>query len=193
MAWDMWEQRNDIKHHTLHLRRAAEVARIKVQLQLSCRKGTRALLAQDHILFSKAESKLLGGSQIEMLQWTTSVLLATGRAAVAKDDQEATMRSERSLMKCWLTDFQTNAPLSSTLLTPICPGKCARHASRHDLSQPNINTDVGVASFAEDLIHWIRSRRGQSLPEAVEVTTWLEPIIANHCDNVMIAVCLSLK
>ena len=99
----MWEQRNDIKHNTLHPRRAAEVARIKVQLQLLYRKGSAGLLPQDRLLFSKNEAKLLRGSPIEMLQWTTSVLNAHRRAAVAKDDQEATMRSERNLMQRWLT------------------------------------------------------------------------------------------
>jgi hypothetical protein len=93
----MWEQRNDVKHNTLHPRCAAEVGHIKVQLQLLCRKGTAGLLAQDRMLFSKTEVKLLKGSTIKMLQQTTSVLLAAERAAVAKNDQEATMHSERSL------------------------------------------------------------------------------------------------
>ena len=102
VAWDMWAQRNEIMHHTLHPRAAAEVARIKVQLQLLYRKGRASLLAQDRLLFCKSEAKLLKGSPIEMLQWTTSVLTATRRAASAKHDQEATMASERSLMKQWL-------------------------------------------------------------------------------------------
>jgi hypothetical protein len=42
---DMWEQHNDIKHNTLHPRRAAEVIRVKVQLQLLCRKGCTKFLA----------------------------------------------------------------------------------------------------------------------------------------------------
>ncbi len=37
-----------------------------------------------------------------MLQWITSVLNATRRAAQAKNDLEATMQSERALMKLWL-------------------------------------------------------------------------------------------
>jgi hypothetical protein len=59
VAWDMWEQRNDIKHNTLHPRRAAEVARIAAQLQLFYRKGSAGLLSHDRLLFSKSEAKLL--------------------------------------------------------------------------------------------------------------------------------------
>jgi hypothetical protein len=103
VAWDMWEQRNHIKHNTLHPRRAAEVARIKVQLQLLYRKGNAGLLPQDRLLFYKTEETLLEGKPVEMLQWTASVLKAIRRAATAKHDQEATMASERSLMKLWLT------------------------------------------------------------------------------------------
>ncbi len=98
----MWEHRNDIKHNTLHPRRAAEVIRIKVELQLLCRKGRKRFLAQDRLLFSKSEATLLKGSPIEMLQWSTSVLKATRRAAAAKNDLEATMQAERDLMKRWL-------------------------------------------------------------------------------------------
>ena len=103
VAWDMWEQRNHIKHNTLHPRRAEEVARIKAKLQMLYRKGSTGLLSQDRLLFSKTKTKLLKGSPIEMLQWITSVLNATRRAATAKNDQEATMASERALMQRWLT------------------------------------------------------------------------------------------
>jgi hypothetical protein len=103
VAWDVWEQRNDIKHDTLHPRKAAELARIKVELQLLCRKGCKKLLSHDRLLFSKTEAKLLKGSSIEMLQWITSVSTAKRRAAVAKDDREATMKPERELMKRWTT------------------------------------------------------------------------------------------
>jgi hypothetical protein len=47
VAWDMWEQRNDVKHDTPHPRKAAEVARIKVELQLLCRQGSKKLLSQE--------------------------------------------------------------------------------------------------------------------------------------------------
>jgi hypothetical protein len=103
VAWDMWEQRNDIKHNTLHPRRAAEVARIAAQLQLLYRKGCAGLLPHDRLLFSKPEAKLLKGSDLEMLQWITSVVNATRRAAVANDDLVATMNAERALMRGWLT------------------------------------------------------------------------------------------
>ena len=36
MAWDMWEQRNNIKHNTLHPHVALAVLDIKVKLQLFC-------------------------------------------------------------------------------------------------------------------------------------------------------------
>ena len=102
VAWDMWEQRNDVKHNTLHPRRAAEVLDIKVQLQLLYRTGRKGFLTQDCLLFSKSEATLLKGDPSDMLQWITSVLNATRRAAQAKNDLEATMQSERALMKLWL-------------------------------------------------------------------------------------------
>jgi hypothetical protein len=102
VAWDMWEQRNHIKHNTLHPRAAAAVMDIKVQLQLLYRKGKAGFLSQDKLLFSKSEEKLLKGEPTEMLQWITSVLNATRRAAQAKNDAEATMQDERALMKRWL-------------------------------------------------------------------------------------------
>jgi hypothetical protein len=102
VAWDMWEQHNAIKHNTLHPRRAAEVARIAAQLQLLYRKGSAGLLPHDRLLFSKPEAKLLKGSDLEMMQWITSVVNDTRRAAVAIDDLVATMNAERALMRGWL-------------------------------------------------------------------------------------------
>jgi hypothetical protein len=102
IAWDMWQQRNDIKHNSLHPRRVAEVIAIKVQLQILFRKGHTAFLAQDRLLFSKTVSKLLKGTPEEMLQWIVSVLNATGRAAAKKDNYECSMTAERDLMKLWL-------------------------------------------------------------------------------------------
>ena len=104
VAWDMWEQRNDIKHNTLHPRAAAAVLDIKVQLQMLYRKGSTEFLSQDKLLFTKSEDTLLKGDSSEMLQWITSVLNATRRAAQAKNDAYATMKTERSLMKRWLQD-----------------------------------------------------------------------------------------
>jgi hypothetical protein len=73
VAWNMWEQRNDVKHNTLHPRQAAEVARIAAQQsQLLHRKGSAGLLSHDRpLLFSKTEAKLLKGTNLEMLQWIT--------------------------------------------------------------------------------------------------------------------------
>ena len=102
VAWDMWEQRNDILHNTLHPRRAADILTIKVKLQLLYRKGKEGFLPNDRLLFSKSEAKLLKGEPTEMLQWITSVLHASRRAAQAKQDEEATMNAERDLMKRWL-------------------------------------------------------------------------------------------
>ena len=102
MAWDMWEQRNDIKHNTLHPRAALAVLDIKVKLQLLYRKGCNGFLSQDKLLFSKSEVKLLKGEPNEMLQWISSVQHAKKRAAQAKKDRAATMQIERALMKRWL-------------------------------------------------------------------------------------------
>jgi hypothetical protein len=102
VAWDMWEQRNDIKYNTLHPRAAAAVIDIKVRLQFLYRKGKDGFLAQDKLLFAKTETKLLKGEPSEMLQWITSVLNAKRRAAQAKNDEAATMQAERELMKAWL-------------------------------------------------------------------------------------------
>jgi hypothetical protein len=102
VAWDMWEQRNNIKHNTLHLRAAAAVIDIKMQLQLLFRKGMEGFLLQDKLLFSKSEATLLKGEPKEMLQWITSVLNASRRAGQAKNDVEATMQVERDLMENWL-------------------------------------------------------------------------------------------
>ena len=102
IAWDMWEQRNHIKHNTLHPRAAAAVVDIKVQLQLLYRNGHAGFLSQDRLLFSKSETKLLKGEAKEMLQWITSVLNATRRAAQAKNDAYASMQVERAIMQRWL-------------------------------------------------------------------------------------------
>ena len=102
VAWDMWAQRNKIMHNTLHPRAAAKVAHIRVQLQLLYWKGRACLLAQAGSSFVNRRPSSSKDLQSTMLQWTTSILTATSRAASAKHDQEATMASERSLMKQWL-------------------------------------------------------------------------------------------
>jgi hypothetical protein len=85
IAWDMWEQRNHIKHNALHPRAAAAVVDVKVQLQLICRKGHAGFLSQDRLLFSKSETKLLKGEAKAMLQWITSALNATRRAGASQE------------------------------------------------------------------------------------------------------------
>jgi hypothetical protein len=99
----MWEQRNDILHNTLHPRRAAEVLAIKNKLRSLYRKGTTGFSPNDRLLLSKSEAKLLKGEPTEMIQWITSVLHASRRAAQAKTDEAATMQSERDQMRGWLT------------------------------------------------------------------------------------------
>jgi hypothetical protein len=84
VAWDMWEQQNDINNNTLHPRHAAEVLEIKAQLQSLYQTGSAGLLPQDNLLFFKQEANtLLKGLPTEMLQWISSVLLASRRAALA--------------------------------------------------------------------------------------------------------------
>ena len=101
VSWDMWEQRNEICHNTLHPRRAVEVQLIKSQLSLLFRQGSTAYLPQDRLLFSKPETTLLQGSPCEMLQWIYSVRLASNRAAAAQDDLYKSMEPERSAMQRW--------------------------------------------------------------------------------------------
>jgi hypothetical protein len=102
IAWDMWEQRNDINQNTMHPRRAANMEEIKAQLRESYHCGRNSLLPIDPYLFSKAEASLLMGEPNLMLQWIYSFLTATRRAAVAEEDLERTMTSKRALMRCWL-------------------------------------------------------------------------------------------
>jgi hypothetical protein len=134
VSWDVWEQRNDIKHDALHPRQAAEVTRVKVQLQLLCRKGCKRFLTQDHLLFSKSEATLLKGSPIKALQWSASALNAARRAAAAVNDVEATMQAERDLMKRWLQQRQRQHHTTMTIASAILsdPGT---DTSNHTLRQ----------------------------------------------------------
>jgi hypothetical protein len=102
IAWDMWEQRNDINQNTMHPRRVVEVDEIKAQLRVLYRRGSDSLLPIDHHLFSKSEATLQLGEPNLMLQWITSVLTASRRAAVATKNIEQTMTAERALMQRWL-------------------------------------------------------------------------------------------
>jgi hypothetical protein len=98
VAWDTWEQRNEININSLHPRGAEEKLAIRTQLQLLHQKGQDRFLLQDRLLFIKTEAILLQGSPIEMLQWISSVLNATRHAAISKDDLEATMQAERGIL-----------------------------------------------------------------------------------------------
>jgi hypothetical protein len=102
VAWDMWEQRNDIKHNTSHPRREAAVMNIQVQLQMLYRHGKDAFLPQDCLLFAKTEETLLKGTPEKMLQWISSVTNATHRTVDAKAALARSMTAERDLLKRWL-------------------------------------------------------------------------------------------
>jgi hypothetical protein len=101
IAWDMWEQRNDINRNTMHPRWAAAIDKIKAQLRGLYRQE-RNFLPIDRHLFLKSESTLLLGEPHLMLQWITSVITASWRAAAATNDLEQTMTAERALMQRWL-------------------------------------------------------------------------------------------
>ena len=103
VAWDMWEQRNDICHNTLHPRRAAEVLAIQAEVRLLARQGPTDFLPIDRLLFSKPEATLLKGSPSEMLQWICSVRDASTRAAASQTAFHQSMHAERSLMQRWMT------------------------------------------------------------------------------------------
>jgi hypothetical protein len=53
VAWDMWEQRNEINNNSLHPRRAEEVLAIRTQLKLLYQKGQDRFLLQDCLLLPK--------------------------------------------------------------------------------------------------------------------------------------------
>jgi hypothetical protein len=99
IAWDMWQQRNDINNNNLHPRRAEALLAIQREVKQLYRKGRSRLLPHDGVVFAKSESTLAAGSDLQMLQWISSVLSTTRRAAQANNDLEATMQTERSLMK----------------------------------------------------------------------------------------------
>jgi hypothetical protein len=102
IAWNTWEQRNNINQNTMHPRRVAGVEEIKAQLRVSFLCGRNSLLPIDRHLFSKSEATLLMGDPRLMLQWINLFLTSTGRAAVATEDLERTMTSKRALMRRWL-------------------------------------------------------------------------------------------
>jgi hypothetical protein len=102
IAWDMWEQRNNIYNNTMHPRRAGTTEEIRAQLPELYHCGSHSLLPIDRHLFSKPEATLLRGEPNLMLQWINLFLTATRRAAVTAEDLDLTMTSEGALMRRWL-------------------------------------------------------------------------------------------
>jgi hypothetical protein len=102
VAWDMWEQRNDICHHTLHPRAAARVLAIQAQVSHLFQQGPLAFLLSDRSLFSKPEAILLKGTPSEMLQWICSVGNASDRVAAAKTASYQSLQPERALLERWV-------------------------------------------------------------------------------------------
>jgi hypothetical protein len=98
----MWEQRNDIKHNTLHPRKLQALEAIKCRVSELYAKGSKDLLVRDRPLLHKALPKIHNGSAELQEQWYTSVLLAHRQAASAKEDRLASLRVERRLMETWL-------------------------------------------------------------------------------------------
>jgi hypothetical protein len=98
----MWEQRNEIKHTTMHPRKLQELEEIRQRVARLYAEGSDELLVRDRILLSKSLAKIKEGSASKQEQWYTSVLLAHRRAASAKEDRFASLRAERRLMEIWL-------------------------------------------------------------------------------------------
>jgi hypothetical protein len=95
----------------MHPRRVTNMEEIKAQLWVSYRcRRKNSLLPIDRHLFSKSEATLLMGKPHLMLQWTNLFLAATRPAAVAKEDLERTMTSERALMHTsWLKELPSRS------------------------------------------------------------------------------------
>jgi hypothetical protein len=130
----MWEQRSGIKHDTLHPRRAAEVTRVKVQLQLLCRKGCEKFLTLDHLLFSKSEATLLKGSPYRNAPVERFSAKRSATRGSSRERRGTTMQAERDLMKRWLQQLQCQHHTTMTITSAILsdPGTDASH---HTLRQ----------------------------------------------------------
>jgi hypothetical protein len=76
ISWDMWEQRNGIVHETLHPRRLDQWLALQQAVRDRFQEGCDTLLPRDQQLFAKGLDTLLKGSDCEMNQWMTSVMLA---------------------------------------------------------------------------------------------------------------------
>ena len=102
ISWNMWQHRNHIKHNTLHPRRAAEMAELDRSLSEAYDRGNSKLLGQDQQLFAKTKHKLLKGTFIEKSQWIASVAMGHQKAKRAKEDYNASLEAERTLMTRWI-------------------------------------------------------------------------------------------
>jgi hypothetical protein len=99
----MWEQRNGIVHETLHPHRLAQLLALQQTVCDRFQEGCDTLLPRDQQLFAKGLDTLLKkGSDCEMNQWMTPVMLTRQRSSSAREDYEASLRSERALMQSWL-------------------------------------------------------------------------------------------
>jgi hypothetical protein len=99
IAWDMWEQRNNINNNSMHPRRAADMEKIKAKLRDLYAKGYLHLLQIDHHLFSKSVETLQLGEPHLMLQWIHSHTTATRRAGAATEDLARNTTAQRDLMR----------------------------------------------------------------------------------------------
>jgi hypothetical protein len=102
ISWDMWEHRNGIAHDPLHHRRLAQLHEMQRQVKEIFEEGREGLLPRDKRLFSKGVDRLTDGSETDMQQWITSVLLARERANSATADEAASLRAGRALFRRWL-------------------------------------------------------------------------------------------
>jgi hypothetical protein len=102
ISWDMWEHRNGIAHDPLHHRRLAQLHEMQRQVKEIFEEGREGLLPRDKRLFSKGVERLTDGSETDMQQWITSVLLARERANSATADEAASLRAGRALFRRWL-------------------------------------------------------------------------------------------
>ena len=101
ISWDMWEQRNGIAHDPSHHRRLAQLQEMQRRVQVIFSEGSEGLLPRDRRLFSKGVERLTDGSETDMQQWITSILLARERADSATADSAASLRAQRAAFKRW--------------------------------------------------------------------------------------------
>jgi hypothetical protein len=101
ISWDMWEHRNGIAHDPLHHRRLARLQETQRQVNDIFIAGSEGLLPRDKRLFTKGVERLTDGTETDMQQWISSVLLARERADSSIADAAASLRAERAAFKRW--------------------------------------------------------------------------------------------